>query len=204
MRVAVDAGVLNASWGGIPKYVHRIAGDLLEAGDEVHLLVKGRGIGHPVDGAKLVEIPIRGTSVWREACLPAWLALHRPDVFWAPEGTLPRVLPVPAVATIHDLAMFKFPGSKPADSTERFRGAVQRAVRQAKRVVTVSQATADDVAALFGAPPEILRVIPNGIDDRFVPGDRAAAAAAVASRFGLDGPFVLHVGSLDRARASTC
>ena len=42
-----------------------------------------------------------------------------------------------------------------------------------------------------------MRVVPNGVDAAFTPGDRAAAAEAVRARFGLDGRFVLHVGALD-------
>jgi glycosyltransferase involved in cell wall biosynthesis len=45
--------------------------------------------------------------------------------------------------------------------------------------------------------PARIVVIPNGVDARFAPGDRDAARAAVARRFGVEGPYVLHVGTLE-------
>jgi glycosyltransferase involved in cell wall biosynthesis len=40
-------------------------------------------------------------------------------------------------------------------------------------------------------------VVGNGVDERFVPGDAGAERAWAAAAHGIDGPFVLHVGSLE-------
>jgi glycosyltransferase involved in cell wall biosynthesis len=42
-----------------------------------------------------------------------------------------------------------------------------------------------------------VRVVHNGVDEAFSPGDREAALAAVAVRWGIREPFVLHVGSTE-------
>ena len=74
---------------------------------------------------------------------------------------------------------------------------MRRSARRADRVLAVSATTAADARRLWGLREERLRVVPNGVDAAFTPGDRAEAAAAVRARFGLDGRFVLHVGALD-------
>jgi glycosyltransferase involved in cell wall biosynthesis len=51
-----------------------------------------------------------------------------------------------------------------------FRTLVPRAVRKARRVVTVSERTRRDLEELYGAPREKIVVIPNGVDPRFSPG----------------------------------
>lgn len=201
LRIAVDANVLEGKWGGIPKYLCRIGDELVADGDEIDLLANVRHLYGPIPvGANDVGLRVRGMSVWRNLALPLWLARHRPDVFWAPESLLPRALPGAAVITIHDLASLRFPGIKPPEHVESFRTAVARSARRADRIIAVSQATAGDVEDLYGIDPEKIRVVPNGVDDIFAPGDREAARAAVRERWGIGEDFVLHVGTLEERK----
>ena len=197
MRVAIDANVLEGNWGGIPKYLDRIARELIAAGDEVDLLANTRRLERPVPGAHEVGVRVKGTPLWREAFLPLWLARAKADVLWAPESVLPRWSPVASVVTIHDLAPLRFAGVKPSEHERRFRGTVARSARRATRVIAVSETTAADVRTHYGLGAEAVRVVPNGVDDAFVPGDRDQARTAVRERWGVDGPFVVHVGSLE-------
>jgi glycosyltransferase involved in cell wall biosynthesis len=201
MRIAVDANVLEGSWGGIPKYLCRIAGELIRGGDEIDLLANSRRLDANIPaGARDVGLRVRGTPIWRELAVPLWLARHRPDLLWAPESVLPRHLPGPAVVTIHDLAALRFPGIKPPEHVQTFRTTVARSVARATRVIAVSQATADDVVEAYGTDPDKIRVVPNGVDDVFAPGDREAARRAVRERWGIDGDFVVHLGTLEQRK----
>ncbi|HEY2282097.1 MAG TPA: glycosyltransferase family 1 protein [Solirubrobacteraceae bacterium] len=197
MRIAIDANVLEGSWGGIPKYLDRIARELLEAGDEIDLLANTSKPKRTVAGAHPVSTRVKGTIVWRNAFVPAWLAREHADVLWAPESLLPWWSPVPTVATIHDLAMLRFPGTKSAAHERRFRTTVRRSAHRATRLIAVSDATARDIGELWEMSVERVRVVPNGVDDVFRPGDRDAARSAVRARWQIDTPFVLHVGSLE-------
>ncbi len=196
MRIAIDANVLDGAWGGIPKYLSRIATELIAGGDEVDLLANTRHLERPVAGAHEVGIRVKGTnSLWRNGFLPLWLARAHADVLWAPESVLPRWTPVATVATIHDLASLRFPEIKPAAHVRLFETTVARSVRGATRTIAVSQATADDVERFYGVGDSRVRIVPNGVDARFSPGDREDARTAVRERWGVAAPFVLHVGS---------
>jgi glycosyltransferase involved in cell wall biosynthesis len=197
MRIAIDANVLEGKWGGIPKYLDRIARELLAMGDEIDLLANTSNPKRTVPGAHPVSTRVKGTIVWRNAFLPMWLARARADVLWAPESLLPWWSPVPTVATVHDLAMLRFPGTKASAHERRFRTTVRRSAGHATRLIAVSDATAQDVHELWGMSTERVRVVPNGVDDTFKPGDRDAARSAVRARWDIDAPFVLHVGSLE-------
>jgi glycosyltransferase involved in cell wall biosynthesis len=197
MHIAIDANVLEGKWGGIPKYLDRIARELLAMGDEVDLLANTSRPVRTIPGAHPVSMRIKGTSVWRNAFLPVWLARARADVLWAPESLLPWRSPVPTVATIHDLAMLRFPGTKATEHERRFRTTVRRSAHRATRLIAVSDATAQDIRELWEMSTERVRVVPNGVDDTFRPGDRGAARSAVRARWEIDAPFVLHVGSLE-------
>ncbi|MBA3264312.1 MAG: glycosyltransferase family 4 protein, partial [Thermoleophilaceae bacterium] len=195
LHIAVDANVLEAPWGGIPKHVHRVVAELVAAGDRVDLLVNLRRWESPVPGARAVPLRLRGRELWRDVAVPLWALRRRPDVLWAPETVLPRRIGVPTVVTVHDLAALIFPGSKPPQVERRFRTSIPRSVRSATRVICVSEATARDVASHWGV--EGLDVIGNGVDDRFTPGDADAERRWASATFGLEAPFVLHVGSLE-------
>jgi glycosyltransferase involved in cell wall biosynthesis len=187
LHVAVDANVLEADWGGIPKHVHRIVEQLVARGDRVDLLVNLRRWESPIPGANAVPLRLRGRPLWRDLAVPLWAARHKPDVLWAPETILPRRIATPTVVTVHDLAPLLFEGSKPPPVERAFRTSVPRSVRSATRVICVSEATASDVASRWGV--EGAAVIGNGVDDVFGPGEPDA--------LGIEGPFVLHVGSLE-------
>jgi glycosyltransferase involved in cell wall biosynthesis len=150
-----------------------------------------------IPGARVIPIRMKGEAPWRELRIPAWTRMHRPDVLWVPGTIAPRRPGVPTVVTVHDVAPLLFPGSKPPASEQAFRTSIPRSVAAAARVICVSQTTADEVTRLWGVPPERMRVIPCGVDESFVPGDGDAARAEVRRHFGLDGPYVLHVGSLE-------
>jgi glycosyltransferase involved in cell wall biosynthesis len=197
MRIAIDANVLEGRWGGIPKYLDRIARELLALGDEIDLLANTSRPVRTIPGAHRAGRRVKGTLVWRNAFLPAWLARAQADVLWAPESLLPWRSPVPTVATIHDLAMLRFPGTKSVAHERLFRTTVRRSARRATRLIAVSDATARDMRELWDMSTERVRIVPNGVDDAFTPGDRDAARSAVRARWGIDAPFVLHVGSLE-------
>jgi glycosyltransferase involved in cell wall biosynthesis len=195
LHVAIDANVLEAPWGGIPKHVHRVVSELVEAGDRVDLLVNLRSWESPISGARAVPLRLRGRGLWRDVAVPLWALRRRPDVLWAPDSVLPRRIAVPTVVTIHDLAPLIFPASKPAAVESQFRTAVPRSARAASRVICVSEATAGEVRSRWGL--ERIDVIGNGVDDRFTPGDAAADRSWASTTFGLEDRFVLHVGSLE-------
>jgi glycosyltransferase involved in cell wall biosynthesis len=195
LHVAVDANVLEAPWGGIPKHVYRVVSELAAGGDRVDLLVNLRSWESPVPGGRSTPLRLRGRGLWRDLALPLWAARHKPDVLWAPETLLPRRVGVPTVVTVHDLAPLLFPGTKPPAVERAFRTSVPRSVRSATRVICVSETTARDVARHWGV--QQATVIGNGVDDAFAPGDAEAERRWAAQELGIEGPFVLHVGSLE-------
>ena len=197
-KIVVDANCLAWDWGGIPKYVDRIVREL--ARDEtldIELLANASGPFSEIEGVRQRWRRIRGGAAWRNGFVLPVLARARPDVFWAPQGLTPVHVPVPSVVTLHDLAPLLFPGTKPWRETLAYRTNMRRSARRADRVLAVSATTAADARRLWGLREERMRIVPNGVDAAFTPGDRAAAAEAVRARFGLDGRFVLHVGALD-------
>jgi len=201
LSIAIDANALAWGWGGIPKVTHRIATELAALdGVDVTLLANTTRPFPAVAGTSQAFARRKSGALWRQSFVRPWLRRHRPDVFWAPETVVPWSCPVPSVVTVHDLAPLLLPGVKPRRHEWLFRTAVRRSVRGADRVVAVSRTTARDVARLWPVREESIRVVPLGVDEAFRPGDRAGAAAAVREAFGLEQPYVLYVGAIEKRK----
>lgn len=198
IHVALDANALAWGWGGIPRYVERLA-TLLAVRDDLRLtlLTNRSGPAISIPGTREVACRRRGGALWRNAFVQDWLGRDRPDVFWAAETLVPWRVPVPLVATVHDLGPVLVPRAKPLALQLAYRTSIPRGLRRAAAVIAVSRTTAEDARRHWRIDPGRTHVIPLGVDERFRPGDRAAASAAVAARWGLRGPFVLAAGALE-------
>jgi glycosyltransferase involved in cell wall biosynthesis len=70
------------------------------------------------------------------------------------------------------------------------------AASRARRIITVSQASKDDIQHYLKTPAEKIEVIHNGLDSRFLDPPDDANVARVRDRFMLDSPFILYAGNI--------
>jgi Glycosyltransferase len=137
--------------------------------------------------------------LWHQVQLPSLCRKHRLDVLHVPSYR--RMLfarPCVKVATIHDLAPFHV--ARKYDWKRMLYGRVVARIlsRRQDRVIAISRSTAADVKRFFGVAGNRLTVVHNGVDhQRFFPGDKAQALAAVRDRHQLDKPFFLYVARLE-------
>jgi glycosyltransferase involved in cell wall biosynthesis len=93
---------------------------------------------------------------------------------------------VPTVVTVHDLAILRAPEAFPRWHRLYGKAGLQRVLRAANAVVTVSEFTRAETIELAHVPAERVRVIPNGVDPVFTAeGPRA------------EGEYVLAVATLE-------
>jgi glycosyltransferase involved in cell wall biosynthesis len=93
---------------------------------------------------------------------------------------------LPLVVTVHDLAVFRHPEAFNRWTRTYSPYVVPRVLAAARRIIAVSEFTRRELVELLRAPDEKIRVVPNGVDDRFTPDGPAA-----------DGEYVLAVGTLE-------
>lgn len=131
------------------------------------------------------------SALFEEFELPRRLRGLHVDLYFAPSYLLPAFPGAPAeVVCVHDLAWRLYPGTKSALFRAYMNARLPAALRRARRVVCVSQATADDLLLMFPeADRARVRVVHNGVDlevFRPVPGARAEHE-----------PFIAVVGNCD-------
>lgn len=187
LTIALDAEHTRHSNAGIARYGRSLATALRRIPD---LAVRELGGGDVVPRGTLGKklLTARHDLIWYP-----WLARREAarigaDVYHSPllRGPLRRGRP-PFVMTVHDLVPVRWPETMPRWHrlyTTRFIG---RMLDAADRIIAPSQDTADDLRALLHVPSEKIRVVPNGVDERFF-GKPVRGAAERP-------PYVLFVGT---------
>jgi glycosyltransferase involved in cell wall biosynthesis len=128
--------------------------------------------------------------VWEQAVLP--LAARSAELVYCPANLAP-LASGRTVVVLHDVAALRQPGwySRPYAAYQR--RLVPTLARRARQLVTVSEFSRGELAAVLGLDPSAVAVVPNGVDaDVFTPdADPAPARAA----HGLAGPYALVLGT---------
>jgi glycosyltransferase involved in cell wall biosynthesis len=170
VNVAVDVTPLRLTRAGTARYLR----NLLERMQPARTLAFGGPGRAGVLARELVWYP---------------LALSRrldADVLHCPTYYGPLRPATPTVLTVHDLAVFRHPEAFPRWTRTYVPRLVPHMVRAARRVIVVSEFTANEVEQVLGVPRERIRVVPNGVEPVFRPeGPRA------------EGDYVLAVGTLE-------
>ena len=117
------------------------------------------------------------------------------DVVHTPAVFSPRIPDRPLVLTVHDLLPFSYPELFPPAVIAHSRLAWGSALRGAERVIAASEYTRCEVIDMFGLEPARVRVTPWGVSERFRP--EPADRDWLASRFDIDLPYLLCVGTLE-------
>ena len=191
--------------GGGETYVRRLVPALLEAPEDLRVTLFAAAEAYPSIAAEpwageatVVRIPVRARSrprrVLAEQTLLPHAARHaRIDLLHNTLNTAPAFPGVPQVTTIHDVIYKRFP-----ETAGRLNVGVALlvplAARRSSRVLTVSEASKDDIINFLGVDPERIDVAPNG------PGIPKPAEplpeADLRDRFGLgEAPIVLTVAA---------
>ena len=120
----------------------------------------------------------------------------RPDLLHV-QYTAPIGCSVPVVVSVHDVSFLEHPEYFPRHHAWQLQYTVGRTVREAARVLTVSEFSRASILKGYGSLEEDkVVVVPNAASPVFRPVSREAAAAAVGQSHSLDGPFILSVGDL--------
>jgi len=120
------------------------------------------------------------------------------DIFFSPHFNFSSFRPgVKKIITVHDLSFLRYPEffSSRKNFWHKALG-VKRALREADRIVAVSQNTKNDIIELVGASPEKISVVYSGnnLSKREV---SAAEVDNFSKEKNITGPFILYLGTIE-------
>jgi alpha-1,3-rhamnosyl/mannosyltransferase len=170
--VVVDADVLGRSRTGDETYIRNLLRELAplapEAGVRIAAVTRAPELVPP--GVEVVLLHARGQEIRMSWSLPRLLRRLGAALVHT-QYAIPLRCPCSAVVTVHDLSFERDPTLMGKKDLAVFRRVVPRAVRQAKRVFTISERSRRDLEELYGLLPDQIVVTPLGVDPAFSPGD---------------------------------
>ena len=177
--VAINGrAAIRAEIGGVERFAREIALRLPVHRPERYRVIRPpRALAH------------RAGHAWEQLVLP--LAAHGASLILSPANLAP-VASRRNVVVIHDAAALRHPEAFSAPYVAYQRRILPAIARRARLVLTVSSFSRGELVELLGASPERIRVVPEGVDERFRPD---ADPTPPRARYGLGGPYVLAVGT---------
>ena len=116
------------------------------------------------------------------------------DLLHVPSPWAPTPVPVPLVATIHDVTPVLYPRSVGLMMRMRYKRQLARTVEEASRIITVSKISFSALSAYSRVNPAKVRVIHNGVSKEFHREGDEAVLAATRKRYSLPQRFAFWVG----------
>ncbi len=127
----------------------------------------------PSDRVKKVLLPIRWYSWKEQLVMPFLIGREKLDLIHYPHFNVPILTPVKFVVTIHDLILTHFPTLRATTLSPwlyrlkdmAYRLVISTAIRRARRIITVSEFTKQDLIQKFSVAPEKIQVTYEGVAD---------------------------------------
>ena len=119
----------------------------------------------------------------------------KPDLFFSPDGYMSLSSDVPQVIQFHDLNFEHFPNDMPKLALWHYKRFFPRFAQKAKRIVTVSEFSKQDILDCYHVDPQKIDVVYNGANEIFSPLADERKEQIRAEYTG-GKPYFMFVGSL--------
>jgi glycosyltransferase involved in cell wall biosynthesis len=137
--------------------------------------------------------------LWAQLVLPIALRRSSMDLVHHIKNLGTFGNPGSTVVTVYDLSVLSQPDIYPLSDRVYWRWIEPATLRQAQRIIAISQSTAQDLSAYYGIGADKIDIVYPGYDPAFVP-LLAADVARIRHKYRLPDRFLLHVGSISRKK----
>ena len=222
MTIGIDARFYGPIGKGLGRYVQEVVDNIIKisaASDEAVAYQEGLKFVVFLSPENFDEFKEAGPNIkkvklpcpwygWKEQfVMPFYLWREKLDLIHFPHFNVPIFSPAPFVVTIHDLILTNFPTVK---ATTRhhlvyyfknfaYRLVIYLALFRARKIITVSNFTKEDIVRKFRIKPDKIRVIYEGVANLAKGRDSLFVAKLdsreVLERYHIADNFLLYVGN---------
>lgn len=199
MNIGVDANEANVeSRVGISEYAYQILlkfYEFREKGKIDHIFIiylKSKPIGLPSEKEWWKYKIVKPSKLWTQIGLPINLFLgKKPDVFLTLTHYAPRFSPVPTIVSVMDLSFLHFPDTFKKNDLYQLTKWTKYSVDNAKRVITISKSSKNDIIKNYGVEESKVDVVNLGLKEIIMNSSHTSL-----KEFGIEKKFILFVGTL--------
>jgi glycosyltransferase involved in cell wall biosynthesis len=200
MRIGIDAAPLVGNRGGVGWHTFHLLQAVLNLKEDIEFVgyVRPESLPRMRDEECYAGLAVR----WAETSQWAFRRRGTHDALDLYHGTNFKMQTTGrfgGIVTIHDLWMDRFPQYSRKLFGQRWSFyRAKRTMSKARKVMTVSEYSAQDIATLYGVPREKVAVIYNGVSDAFRPFSDPARLSQLRDRFAWPTDrFILFAGGAD-------
>lgn len=130
-----------------------------------------------------------------ELSLTRFLRQLKPDLYFSPDGYMSLRTKTPSVIQFHDLNFEHFPKDMPKIHLWHYRRFFPLYAKKAKRIVTVSKFSKQDIVKCYHVDSDKIDVAYNGVNEVFAPISETEKIE-IRNRYTDGNPYFMFVGSL--------
>lgn len=211
-RIGIDARFYGPLGKGLGRYVQEVVDNLIKLNEDkdgefeyvIFLSPDNFDQFNVVSSfveKRMISLPWYS---WKEQLFfPALIKKAKIDLMHFPHFNVPILSSVPFVVTIHDLILTRFPSRRasmlPATlywlKQLAYRLVIQRALKKARKVITVSEFTRQDILNKFKTKLDKIVVTYEGVSKLETQNIRVESERDVLFKYGVAKPFALYVGN---------
>jgi glycosyltransferase involved in cell wall biosynthesis len=210
MRIGINALFLERPETGSGQYTRNLLQALAKAEPTNKYLLISPG---PAPSVSEFQLPISNlqlpTSNLRKNLTKLWfeqvafpLACRRlgVDLAHVPYFASPLFSAVPTVVTVHDLIPLILPAYRGSPLVRLYTRLVAAAARKAEAIITVSQASRQDIMRYLHIPPERVHVTYEAAGEAFQPVKNEDQRTAIRQKYALPERYLLYLGGFDQRK----
>lgn len=208
-HIGIDARLTAYRIGGINNYVRRLVAALERIDQQnQYTILHSRKAEEPITSRfNIGSVFTPPHHRIERIALSAELTRFNLDLLHSPDFIPPHRGARRHIITVHDLTFLLYPQHKDTDSRYYYNDQIEVAVNHADHILSVSEATKQDLVAMLGVQPDKITVQPNGIDKRFKAYSerkRGTLSTMFQNYEGLPGKYILFVGTLEPRKNIPC
>ncbi len=124
--------------------------------------------------------------MWTQIRLSLEMAVNKPDVLFVPVHVLPLIHPRNSITTIHGLEFEYYPKMYPLKHLKYLRWSTKYALKNASKIIAVSENTKKDLIEIYNGDPEKIEVVYHGVE---VP--------KLINKQKIDYQYILYIGRIE-------
>ncbi len=205
MKIGIDCRFFNSNFTGIGRYTHELIKNFIRINDETggkHEFVlffnNPEYNTYSTQNPKVKKVLAAAPhySLKEQTHFRRILNKENCDIVHFPHFNVPILYRKPYIVTIHDLTLSFFPGQKMNRFYHRlaYNFTIKNATRTAKKVITVSENTKNDLVTHLKIPSSKIQVIHNGVSPSFTLLQDTDAPQKTLRKYRIKPPFLLYTG----------
>ncbi len=138
---------------------------------------------------------------WTQGAFSLEMLIRKPDVLFIPAHVIPFVTPSVVVTTCHDIGFERYPELYSKRELRYHRYAMKKAIQRARKIITVSEFSKQEIQNVYGVDGASIEVIYHGYDSDVYNADRNdTQLLETQKKYEIDSPYLVYIGRKEKKK----